>query len=508
MNIRFLILFLFFLSSSVNAATSFPQLMNDIIRGTPGMGTVVVDPAGSVVTTGSGSVNVPAGRLQIPVPTTVATKVSKAAVAKAAARVAVRAIPWVGTAMAVKEIADGIADQGVYPCPPPAFFCTASDASPETYAPITMYKGCGTNPLGNCATWVETPAEACSNLATYNSLLLQSDGAQLTWTVKGQSGLMCTITTEGNKNTGGKWGSNTVTYTLRTANFCDDMVEASGSVCTRMVGDPNSLAPIEEEDFNEKLARKLNANHDWAVRMKQQMDAVARANPGMETPIDYTNVPVDIKASPVTGPETQVSTRTINNPDGTTSTETIKEQTTVTPKINPGGTVNNPQISYPSRTVSTTTTTNNVTNVTNVVTNNINNPAPEEKPDFEFPTDYNREATQKKILEQLDGSMISEVPADQEERQKREIDAVDTSLDEEFKKIPSAFQPDKDNWFSWVWSPPVGQCEPSMFSGFVSGIPVQLDICTWIDRIREVIGFIFAIFGAISIYTNLFRRAD
>ena len=508
MNIRFWLFALFLFAGSANAATTFPGLMNDIIKGTPGMATVTVDASGSVVTRGSGSVGVSVGRLQIPVPTTVATKLPKAAVAKAAARVAMRAVPWVGAAITVKEIADEVADQGIYPCPPPAFFCTASDGVSETYDPIVMFKGCATNMRGNCAAWVETNTQACQNLAQFSSLYVQSDGALVPWYMKSVSGLTCVVATDGNKASGGKWGPNTATFTMFKGSFCDGMVETTNTVCTRMVGDPSSLAPVEEEDFNEALAKKLNANHDWAVKMKQQMDAVARANPGLDTPIDYKDVPVEIMASSVTGPETLVSTRTINNPDGTTSTETVKQQSTVTPKINPGGTVNNPQVSYPSNTITTTATTNNTTNVTNVVTNNTNNPAPEEKTELELPTDYNREATQKKILEQLDGTNIGELPADQEARQKEEIAITDIALDEEFKKIPDAFQADKSNWFSWVWTPQIGQCEPSMFSGFVGGIPATIDICPWVDRIRDVIGFIFAIIGALSIYTNLFRKAD
>jgi hypothetical protein len=72
--------------------------------------------------------------------------------------------------------------------------------------------------------------------------------------------------------------------------------------------------------------------------------------------------------------------------------------------------------------------------------------------------------------------------------------------------IKSAINTDKNLWFSWVWTPPVGQCHNP--SGSVSGFAVNWDICSTVEDFRDLLGFLFAIFTAWDTYNVMFRKGD
>lgn len=154
--------------------------------------------------------------------------------------------------------------------------------------------------------------------------------------------------------------------------------------------------------------------------------------------------------------------------------------TTNTYTVNSGGTVTN---------VSTTTNNGPITNVSTT-------------PAVQFPTDYNREATQAKILS---GEGAPDAPKwDTSVTEKTEN--LTKGVTDLFEPITSQFTDDKMKWFSWVWTPPVGECSP--ITGTIHGKSVSWNICSYVDMVRNAVGWLFSIFGAWVIYNELFRRED
>lgn len=154
--------------------------------------------------------------------------------------------------------------------------------------------------------------------------------------------------------------------------------------------------------------------------------------------------------------------------------------TTNTYTVNSGGTVTN---------VSTTTNNGPITNVSTT-------------PAVQFPTDYNREATQAKILS---GEGAPDAPKwDTSVTEKTE--SLTKGVTDLFEPITSQSTDDKSKWFSWVWTPPVGECSP--ITGTVHGKSVSWDICPYVVMVRNAVGWLFSIFGAWVIYNELFRRED
>jgi hypothetical protein len=494
-----------FLGIGAAQAQSFEAMMNGIIRGTPGITNVAIN--GGVRVGASGAVAVQAGGFSIPVATTVAADVGTTAVARAAGRVAMRAIPWVGTGLLVADIASVVSSSGYSTCPPPSFFCKKDPNGFAVTDTLSAYvqnqaKGACRSPSENCG-YMAAAAAFCANYGRANwdgivrPYASPPNPAYSTYYLQYQFYFTCFPS-----------GDPLYTVAMAKATGCPAGYHVDTGQCVK----DNAIAPTLPatlDEVNTAIAAKLNADSQATLRIKASMDAISQANPGVEPPLDVTTVPVTVTAPQTTGPAIQVSTKTIDNPDGTTSTEKITQQTIVTPVIQSGGTVANPNVSFPSQTVTTTSVTNNTTNVTNTTTTTIVNPTVVPKPaeKVDLPTDYNREVTQKAILQQLDGSTITVAdPANQEDRTKTETAKTDKSLADKFSALPGEIATDKANWFSWVWTPPIGTCSSSMFTGTVRGYVVNWDICPWVDKIREVIGWLFALFAAMNIYSNLFRK--
>lgn len=215
--------------------------------------------------------------------------------------------------------------------------------------------------------------------------------------------------------------------------------------------------------------------------------------------------PMTITASPVSSPAAVTSTRTYPNPDGSTSTETRTETVTVTPQTS-GSTVSDATIRFQPSTSTQVETVNNTTGAVTTETIVSTPPAVGTAPTegIEFPTDYNREATQQQMLDEIKAATAPAAPPDQEARVTDKVGKVDTDLKTKFEGLPNELTSDKANWFSWVWTPPVGQCTP--FAGNVREYAISWDLCPTINNIREVLGFIFALFGALQIYGLIFKE--
>jgi len=191
---------------------------------------------------------------------------------------------------------------------------------------------------------------------------------------------------------------------------------------------------------------------------------------------------------------------------------------TFTPTSDGGYTVQQQIQHSPSGSGNTYTTTNTITvnnagTVTNAstITNNgpitnVNSAGGAVQP---LPTDYNREATQLAVKEDLD-KLVAGTGAQDAPDFKTDVESKKSTMDKSITDftdaIPADFAQSKNNWFSWVWSPPVGECTP--YQGSIHGKSVSWNICPYIANVRDVIGWLFALYGAWTVYNQMFKRED
>lgn len=148
--------------------------------------------------------------------------------------------------------------------------------------------------------------------------------------------------------------------------------------------------------------------------------------------------------------------------------------------------------------------TGNITNIQSTtyngpITNTAGTPA---VPSLQIPNDYNKEVTQQKILTGEGANSNPDFNADVTARK----EAQDLALQSKLEELPGQFTADKGNWFSWVWTPPTGTCSPWVST--IHGQTVTWDLCPWISKIRDTIGFVGAVAGAWMVYCELFRREE
>ena len=472
---------------------SFTSMMNKIVRGTPGVTNVAISTGVRAST--SAVVPVAAGGLTIPVATTVSADIGAASIAAGAGRIALRALPWVGTAVALAEIADAVKGSGVHTCPPPDFFCKPGTSSTDRVPAKITYRiqhstgadsGVQSSVVAACSAYVSSRNGVPDSIANnYTFKVIASDE---------EPNAHCHY--QGIANPPGRPSYVSIDYDamgsdLQPKYVCPNSADTAtkGSdgkyTCPLTVVNPDQPASLEE--VNKVLADKANAMHEWTLKMKAEMDAVAQANPELETPINYKNVPITVDAPPVSGPETQVSTRQIPNADGTTSTETVKTQTTVTPTVTPGGTVDTPGVTFPSKTVTTTTTVNNVTNQKTETTNVTNNAAPVEKQ--ELPTDYAREATLKAVLQNLTTPYTGDKPTGED--QLKGIDAQNkTGMD-----AVSGISAGSTGLSGWLPTIKTATCRNPKVPAPITGTLVDVPICDTVDVFASLISAVIAVFA-------------
>lgn len=179
--------------------------------------------------------------------------------------------------------------------------------------------------------------------------------------------------------------------------------------------------------------------------------------------------------------------------------------TTIIPNLS-GGYTFNQQVQTTNNNQTSTTTNTYTTNVQGAVTNvsSVTNNGPitnvSNNYTVDIPNDYNREATQLKIYT---GEGAPDAP-NHAQTVTQKVTDMNKSITDLLDPIADQYTSDKGKWFSWVWTPPVGQCEP--ITGSVHGKTVNWDLCPYVAKVRDVIGWIFAIFGAWVIYNEMFRR--
>ena len=179
--------------------------------------------------------------------------------------------------------------------------------------------------------------------------------------------------------------------------------------------------------------------------------------------------------------------------------------TTIIPNLS-GGYTFNQQVQTTNNNQTTTTTNTYTTNAQGAVTNvsSVTNNGPitniSNNYTVDIPNDYNKEATQLKIYT---GEGAPDAPQYSQTVTQKVTD-MNKSITDLLDPIADQYASDKGKWFSWVWTPPVGQCE--QITGSVHGKSVNWDLCPYVAKVRDVIGWIFAIYGAWVIYNEMFRR--
>lgn len=221
---------------------------------------------------------------------------------------------------------------------------------------------------------------------------------------------------------------------------------------------------------------------------------------------------------PDTVPANPTSTE-IQNPSKDYHQDQYGNPTSTSIQPQPGGGYKIDQRVQTTNNNQTTTTINNITinnlgSVTNISSTTVPGPiesasptATPASPNIQFPTDYNRENTQLAVKSKLDEIQAGTGAADAPNYDvAAKAQAMNDDLKAKTDAIPGEYQADKGHWFSWVWTPPVGSCSPWVST--VHGQSVTWDVCPYVDKIRDAIGYMLAVVSAIAVYGQLFRRED
>lgn len=478
-------------SVGTSGIRSTERIINDIIRGTPGVSTATTTGTGATVTT-TGTARVPAGGVSIPVPTTASASVSAARVAGIAAR-AIRWGSWAGIAGVVLPWA--AEKSGIVTCPPPDFFCKKEDD--EETAPTGAYWEVSntanrkfTGSTGQAACDAMFAVAAGSDKTAYGPLQFRYSSGS---TVSGR----CYGSTN-NRSYGNIASLKGATGTPE----CPEGFNLVGTKCVK----PGGIKPVTEPVLGDAIEQGISGNPD---RIKRTYDAVRNAGFPVFQPTDpvTVTVPPSVMGRPTTTTTTQAK------PDGSVDTVQTTTQTEVKPQVN-GNTISNTTISYPTTTTTTTTTTNNVTNITyntTTITNSYSTPetspdtgpdgppkpetplpeSPEDQEKVEIPTDYNREVTQKSILETLKefvAPITEALPTGE-----AETGSIQAANDQAMQGVTDISEGSL-GLTSWFPSIPTAQCVNPQVTTPITGDMVTVPICDAVNVFSQIVSGVLCFF--------------
>lgn len=262
----------------------------------------------------------------------------------------------------------------------------------------------------------------------------------------------------------------------------------------------SKFVPITENELTQSLTNSLSKDS-----VKQQIinNTLRENNIPVIQPTDLvtTSAP-PVSATPI------VETSTQSNTDGTTSTKTVTQQTTVNP-VKTGTTVGDTNYSYPSTTVTTTTIVNNTTNNTTTTSTTKNEtagsetpsvvsgaaaPAPAPAADIKFPTDYNREVTQQAILEKLTGTGVPDSSTINPDTDLEKITAQNSYNKSAFDAINSGYL----GLVNWFPSFPTAVCVNPTVPNPISHALVAVDICTPLSIFKIFISGVLCFFVLVA----------
>lgn len=468
------------------AQAGIDGIMNQIIRGTPGVTNIAIN--GGVRSAAAGTVAVSASGFTIPVATSAVAEVSGAAVAAGAARVALRFVPYVGAALLAADIANRLHNSPYYACPPPEFFC--KPGSLPIPADATNGVWMWTLGGGNTLYSGSSMEIACAVMSKVYGGSYPPNSYNFTAAVRlSPTTAACTVTAI---------ASGDVTRFAQVYLFAKGTCPSNYTLLDsgQCQGPAAAFAKVTQEELQTELNTQFAKDQNLVLAMKNNLDKIALDNPGAEPPIKYADVPVIITAPQTKSLPKVVSTTTIPNADGTTSTQTVTQQTTVTPVVGSPSTVAVPDIKFPSTTTSTTTTTNNTTNVTTTNVINSANPDTVAEP-VKIPTDYNRESTQLSILEeikQFNAPITATAPDGQ-----KELDSVQAKNLEGSNVITGITEGSMGitGWFPKI---PTTACRDPLVPNAIGGGQTAVPICDKVNIFSKFISAVicvFALFGCV-----------
>jgi len=449
-------------SASAQYTSSYAGLdhINRIVRNTPGV--TVAGTGTGVTATASGpvTVRIPSG-VAVSVPVNVQAAANRAAIARAAGRIVARSIPFVGAALVAQDIWDLIRPQGVIPCPVGTGAVVCESVVPRTNQNFPAYPHPG-NYTG----------DSSAGYTVYKELPSSAHGC------------------------GGSVpaGFQIVSYRRDAGVSCGWVMQGSYKVSQL----PPPTPSVDGENTATTATEAATASSP--SRIPSLYNNIMGLDPSVNPEITPGTYPLDLRNAPVSMPNTQavtlpaaeVSTRTITNADGSTSTEKVTESPTVTPTIKPGATVNNPQITFPSTVERVTTTTNNVTNNTTIIREVVVVPSPPpETPPLEIPKDYNKEVTQRSILEVLRtafGPITAPTPDGE-----AEINQVKEQNDKGMAAVDAITEDSigLKNWFPIV---PTAACINPQVPIPITGQMINVPICGAVDTFSLFISGVIAFF--------------
>lgn len=380
--------------STANAA-SYDGLdhINRIIQNAKGVTTVATS-SGGVAVTASGAVDVTTKAGKIAVPTSFTANIGRRGVAKVAARAASRIIGAVGVAVTAYEVYKWYVDSGIYVCPPEdGFFC-----KPISTTSAHVYYRNGSPSRDKV--YLEI-ADACNawlseRSADYQSRYPSYAGFEET-VISNRSRFYCLF----NKADGG---------ILKADYFFDSNCPASKPyVVDNYCSATPTNEPMSEPDLTDHADDYIEGNPNSGKDVWDGSWNDYENNPNVvDMPEISGDTEIQVDAPPVQTDWRDTGTTTKTLDDGSTQETTTKERTVVIPEIS-GTTKDDIKIQYIPTTETTTTTTTTApdgSTSTSTETRTTIEPAatPSTQTQSDYPTDYNREETQKEIKDILDCS--------------------------------------------------------------------------------------------------------
>jgi hypothetical protein len=353
------------ISPTMAAGYSGLDMINRIVNATPGINVVGITDGVTVAATGT--VEVAAAGLRIPVIATATATIGKAAMAKAAARFVIGLGSGVGVALTAYDVYNWYIDSGYKPCPisTGAIFCKSGVAPTMTYS--GYFDDGYLAPEGSSTRYpsVQAMCDVWKNNHGYPSYTIIPQALINQYTQRG-------ICHYDDPNQGGvnEW------YYTKNAATCPTNYTLSGGTCNYTgplpapVGAPYS--PTELEYLTVGPSPNWDAN-----RSKRMYDALIKDKQydNHQKELWPQGTPVAWNSPAVTTPATVVEVATVPNPDGSTSTQTKKVSATVTPTPvgatlsppgDPDGMPTKPGMTFPTTINTTITTVNNTTNATTI----------------------------------------------------------------------------------------------------------------------------------------------
>lgn len=326
----------------------------------------IATPSGATSSaTAEATVRTPGGTVKIPVKAT--ADISKAAIAKAAAkRAAASVLGPVGAAATAAQVLNELKDQGYQQCPNSAEWNFRFLCQDNTPAPGHAWAGSF------------APTQFIYSSASQACHAAPGDNAAQYWPSYSSDGksASCLVTLNGNNYTTG-YGATRAADATR----CPDGSTAVNGECPQKI---DAVTPEQlETDLQKKMDQEYEANRRLADALKQDQMEMKDKFPPEHNPIQ-SDTPVTVTAPPASTPEKTTKVENRTKPDGTTETATTKEKTTVTPKTE-GTTIGDSKTTFPSQTITTTTIVNNTTNETTTNTTIVNNEQSEQGSE---PEDY------------------------------------------------------------------------------------------------------------------------